>query len=140
MDTILRVLGLSTALLCGACSKSTSTSLTGTDASTSMSVGSANVVCDEAATLAAIDAIGKRSFSDNPTVTWKVVGSKASGSVRYVEVEPSRDEVGYPRFVFAVGCDASAAPELHGIYALEKGGVYALLSTSNGRTLPDAPP
>jgi hypothetical protein len=99
------------------------------------------VLCDEAAALGSVDRLGKRSFPDNPDASWQVLGHKVVGALRYVEVEPGPDEVGYPRFVFVIGCLASAGePTIYGAYALDKGS-YVLLFTSEGApALPASPP
>jgi hypothetical protein len=112
-----------------ACSKSSSPTSTEPDAGRPVAAA-----CDEAAAAAAVDRLGKRSFPDNPDVSWRALGQKTRDRVAYVEVEPTPDEVGYPRFVFAIGCEVAGEPKLYGAYALD-GGSYTLLFTSD-----DAPP
>jgi hypothetical protein len=120
-----------------ACSKSTPSSAS-PDASADAAPAS-GVLCDEATTLAAIDRIAKASFPDNPDVTWRVLGHKTVGLLRYIEVEPTPDEVGYPKFILVIGCSVATEPEIRGGYAFENGS-YILLFTADGTTLPASPP
>jgi hypothetical protein len=98
------------------------------------------VACDQATALAAIDRLGKQKFPDNPSVTWSVLGQVTQGLLLFVEVEPTPDEVGYPKFVFAIGCTAATEPKVYGVYAFENGGYILLSTTDDAPALPTTPP
>lgn len=94
-----------------------------------------------AAAADAAQAIGEEHFPDNPGVIWDVVGTSSDAEGRaLVEVQPTPDEVGYPRFTFLVEC-SDDDPELVATYALD-GGAYVLLSTTGADPgdLPDTVP
>lgn len=92
----------------------------------------------EALAIDAAQDLGTTHFPDNHDVTWDVLGTTvADDDEVFVEVQPTPDEVGYPRFTFLVECD-DGTPELVATYALEDG-AYVLLSTT-GDTDPDDVP
>jgi hypothetical protein len=96
--------------------------------------------CEEAVVLRDVDRLGKQGFPDNPNVTWETLGHKVSAGIFYVEVRPTPDEVGYPKFVFAIGCRAANVPEVLATYAFDKG-AYTLLSTKDSAvSVPASPP
>jgi hypothetical protein len=119
-----------------ACSKSSPPSSAEPDAA-GRAVAAA---CDEATATAAVDRLGKRSFPDNPDVSWRALGQKTRDGVVYVEVEPTPDEVGYSKFVFAIGCKGAGDPKLHGAYALDGGSYTLLFTTDDAPPLPTTPP
>jgi hypothetical protein len=96
-----------------------------------------SVACDEAATLAAVDRMGKHSFPDDPGVDYVPGKHELRDGLRFVEVEPSGN-VGYPKFLFAIECDQADDPRLRGVYAFEKGS-YSLLFTTDRGELPATP-
>lgn len=68
-------------------------------------------------------------FPDNPDVDWAVLDvAEAEGGV-LVELQPTPDEVGYPRFRFLYGCDGDD-PVRFATYALEDG-AFVLLATTD---------
>jgi hypothetical protein len=73
--------------------------------------------------------IAEAHFPDNPDLEWRIHGLEHRDGLLFAEVEPTPDEVGYPRFqfVFSRG-DASEVGHI-ATYCLE-GGIYTLLSTS----------
>ena len=70
------------------------------------------------------------SFPDNPGNTWAVADTSTDEAGRaVVEVVPTPDDVGYPRFRFVSRCDGDDVVFL-GAYALD-GGSWILLFTTN---------
>jgi hypothetical protein len=85
--------------------------------------------CEALASAAAADQAAD-SFPDNPHNTWAVAGSSTDEAGRaVVEVVPTPDDVGYPRFRFVSRCEGDRAVFL-GAYALD-GGAWVLLFTTN---------
>lgn len=83
--------------------------------------------------------LARRTFPDNPDVTWHVRGVTSDAEGRaIVEMEPEPDTVGYPRFKLLIGCPATGGPDILATYALENG-AFTLLSTRTGSAL-DYPP
>jgi hypothetical protein len=90
--------------------------------------GSASGDCTTAAEGAA-PAEARAAFPDNPDVAWAVEGVEEDPEGRaLVEVVPTPDEVGYPRFRLVFACDGD--PVLLGTYALD-GERWVLLFTTD---------
>jgi hypothetical protein len=85
--------------------------------------------CEELASSAAAGQAAD-SFPDNPHNTWAVAGTSTDGAGRaVVEVVPTPDDVGYPRFRFVSRCEGDEVVHL-GAYALD-GSSWVLLFTTN---------
>lgn len=80
-----------------------------------------------------------RSFPDNPDTSWSVDGSSFDEQGRaQVEVVPTPDDVGYPRFMFVSTC-ASGDAVLLGVYALDEGAWTLLFTTDDANVEEFAP-
>lgn len=77
--------------------------------------------------------IAEDQFPDNVGLQWTVLGfqHREDLGLVFVEVEPSPDEVGYPRFQFALQASHAGPPKRVATYCLDAGH-YTLLSTSPG--------
>jgi hypothetical protein len=75
-------------------------------------------------------AIARRSFPDNPTVTWNVRRVATDAGRVVAEIEPTPAEVGYPRFTLVAECRGAGEPTLLATYALENA-TWTLLSTTD---------
>ena len=84
----------------------------------------------EALARAAAPAQAPDSFTDYHHITWAVAGTSTDEAGRaVVEVVPTPDDVGYPRFRFVSRCDGDDVVFL-GSYALD-GGAWVLLFTTD---------
>jgi hypothetical protein len=77
--------------------------------------------------------IAEDQFPDNVGLQWTVLGfqHREDLGLVFVEVEPRPDEVGYPRFQFALQASHAGPPKRVATYCLDAGH-YTLLSTSPG--------
>lgn len=86
-------------------------------------------VCESLASAAAAGQAAD-SFPDNPDNAWAVAGTSTDSAGRaVVEVVPTPDDVGYPRFRFVSRCEGDEVVFL-GSYALDDG-AWILLFTTN---------
>jgi hypothetical protein len=143
MPRSLITLALVTVLLLGACGDddsstaaptTTSPGALGGDDPDPTGEGDGVEVGDEAACqdLASAAAAGQAadSFPDNPHNRWAVADTSTDEAGRaVVEVVPTPDDVGYPRFRFVSRCDGDEVVFL-GAFALD-GGSWVLLFTTN---------
>ncbi len=77
--------------------------------------------------------IGDTEFPDNIGLPWKILGFDHRPDMVAVEVEPERDEVGYPRFLWILTFTKPKKPLHYATYAL-KNGQYTLLATLKVRS------
>jgi hypothetical protein len=77
--------------------------------------------------------LAEEQFPDNTGLEWTVLGfrHREDLGVVFAEIEPTPDEVGYPRFQFAFLLSSSGPPRHVATYCLESG-QYVLLSTGRG--------
>jgi hypothetical protein len=83
----------------------------------------------EAWVRANITEIAEAQFPDNPGLEWRILQLEHRDGLLFAEVEPTPDEVGYPRFQFAFSRGSESEADHIATYCLE-GDTYTLLSTS----------
>ena len=77
--------------------------------------------------------IADEEYPDNAGLPWKILGFDHRPDFVAVEVEPERDEVGYPRFLWIFTFAAPKKPLHYATYAFKKG-QYKLLATLKVRS------
>jgi hypothetical protein len=83
-----------------------------------------------------ISGIAEAHFPDNPGLEWRILQLEHRDGLLFAELEPTPDEVGYPRFQFAFSRGSESEASHIATYCLE-GDSYTLLSTS--RNAPKMP-
>jgi len=83
-----------------------------------------------------ITEIAEAHFPDNPGLEWRIHQLGHRDGLLFTEVEPTPDEVGYPRFQFVFSVAGASEADHIATYCLD-GDTYTLLSTS--RNAPKMP-